>query len=454
MRHFATTRSYRGQRGAQARSWYRAASSYVPLMSVICCLASLSCAAAASSADAYVYWANRGGGSGTTLGRANLDGTAIDESFIEGATGPVGIGVDVSHVYWANTFGSHSTIGRSNLDGTEPNQSFISGAATPCGVAINGEYIYWGNYGTGTIGRARLNGGEANESFITGANAPCGVAVDASYVYWANENGTTIGRANLDGSEPNESFITVAKQPVGVAVNSSFIYWGNNESGTIGRAAVTGAEANNSFITGSGACTDFPALDATHIYWANDCASSIGRALLEGTDVEENFINVPPNPGGVAVDQLPQAPPPPVNMRPSVQLKGAQALTGKGVSATLACSAPSGQSCQTTETLTSTEKLAGKKVTAVAARLAKHKTRRRAVTVGSATMAIPAGQTASSLVSLNSTGRGLLKRFHKLPVTLTVALTAEGHTTSVATKKLTIRAEHKRKGGRHKVRST
>ena len=39
-------------------------------------------------------------------------------------------------------------------------------------------------------------------------------------------------------------------------------------------------------------------------------------------------------------------------------------------------------------------------------------------------------------------------------VTLTVALTAEGHTTTVATQKLTISAKHKRKGGRHKVRST
>lgn len=452
MRNFVTTRPYRCPRSALVRSGYRVASSYVPLMLVICCLASLFGAVAASSADAYIYWANRDGGSGTTLGRANLDGTAIDESFIEGATGPVGLAVDATHIFWANTFGTHSTIGRAKLDGTEATQTFITGASSPCGVAVNSEYIYWGNNGTGTIGRAKLDGEEVNESFITGADHPCGVAVDASHVYWANQTSTTIGRANLNGTEADENFITSATEPVGVAVNSSHIYWGNNESGTLGRANLDGGEANNSFITGSGSCTDFPAVDATYVYWANDCASSIGRAKLDGTETEEDFISVLPNPGGVAVD-LPQVVPisSPSQARPTVRLTAAEALRGKGVNVTLACSGSGGQSCQTTETLTSTEKLAGKKVTGIAARLAKHKARRRAVTVGSATMAIPAGQTAALLVSLNSTGRGLLKRFPKLPVTLTVALTTEGHTATVATQKLTIRGKHK--GGRHKVRS-
>jgi streptogramin lyase len=411
----------------------------------------------ASHARAYVYWANRGNGAGTTLGRANLDGTGIDENFVEGAKGPVGIAVDASHIYWANTFASPGTIGRSNLDGTEASQSFISGASSPCGVAVNSEYVYWGNHGTGTIGRARLNGSEINESFISGADAPCGVTVDASHVYWANENGTTIGRANLDGSEPDESFVTVAKEPVGVTVNGSFIYWGNNGSGTIGRATLNGTEQNNSFIVGLGSCTDFPAVDATDIYWANDCASSIGRAQLGGSGVEESFIGVPANPGGVAVDQLPGSQPvtpvksaTPVdasgNARFSLQLERAKALPGKGVKATLACSGPSRQNCQATETLASTETLTSKKTAArLLARFSKRQTRRRVVIVGGKTTMIPAGQTVSLLLGLNSTGHGLLKRFGKVPVTLTIGLTAEGHTATVASRKLTIRAKHKRK---------
>ena len=41
---------------------------------------------------------------------------------------------DAEHVYWAN-YGS-DTIGRANLDGTEVEQSFITGASEPFGVAV------------------------------------------------------------------------------------------------------------------------------------------------------------------------------------------------------------------------------------------------------------------------------------------------------------------------------
>jgi hypothetical protein len=261
-------------------------------------------AAATSAADGYVYWAVRGGGSGSTIGRANLDGAGANASFIGGATGPAGVAANGSYVYWANTFGS--TIGRANLDGTGVNQSFIGGASTPCGVAVDGAHIYWANFGSNTIGRANLDGTQANQSFIMGATKPCGVAVNGSYIYWANEGGTTIGRANLDGSSPNNSFIGSLSAPVGVAVNASYIYWGSNGTNAIGRAALNGSSPNTSFITGEGACTDFPALDATYIYWANDCDSSIGRANLDGTGVNETFIATAANPGGVAVN--PEAP--------------------------------------------------------------------------------------------------------------------------------------------------
>jgi virginiamycin B lyase len=293
--------------------------------------------AVAPAARAYIYAPNRGGGSGTTIGRANLDGTGGVPSFVSGASGPVGVAVDGAHIYWANTFGS-GTVGRANLDGSGTNQSFITGASLPCGVAVDGAHIYWANNGSNSIGRANLDGSNVNESFITGANHPCGVAVDGSFVYWADEgncsstcNGTTIGRANLDGTSPTDSFIAGLAAPVGVAVNASNIYWGNNNSNTIGQANLNGTGVNNSFITGSGGCTDLPAVDASHIYWSNACGSSIGRANLDGTGVNEAFLSVPSNPGGVAVDQL--AP-----LTVSLAGMGAGSVTGSGISCPGNCS--------------------------------------------------------------------------------------------------------------------
>jgi virginiamycin B lyase len=117
------------------------------------------CLGLVQSADAYIYWTNRGGGSGTTLGRARRDGTITSSSFITGAHGPVGVAVDHSFIYWANTFGG--TLGRAKIDGTGSKQDFITGADGPCGVAVDGSYMYWGNNGSNSIGRAALSGAPA-----------------------------------------------------------------------------------------------------------------------------------------------------------------------------------------------------------------------------------------------------------------------------------------------------
>ena len=76
------------------------------------------------------------------------------------------------HLYWANL--SASTIGRANADGTGVNQSFITGATVPYGVAVDSNFVYWTNINAGTIGRANLDGTGANQNFITGARRPGG----------------------------------------------------------------------------------------------------------------------------------------------------------------------------------------------------------------------------------------------------------------------------------------
>ena len=62
----------------------------------------------AARADAALYWTNINSG---TIGRANLDGSGIDQAFISGADEPVGLAVDDAHVYWAN-FGGNSEAHR------------------------------------------------------------------------------------------------------------------------------------------------------------------------------------------------------------------------------------------------------------------------------------------------------------------------------------------------------
>ena len=88
-------------------------------------------------ADAFVYWASA---STNSIGRANLDGTGVNPSFITGANGPTGLAVDAAHVYWANTGAApafDSRIGRANIDGTGADQDFITATSQPTGVAVD-----------------------------------------------------------------------------------------------------------------------------------------------------------------------------------------------------------------------------------------------------------------------------------------------------------------------------
>ena len=61
-----------------------------------------------------------------------MNGGLDRRSFLGLAASPSGLAVDADHLYWAT-----GTIGRANLDGTSPDQSFITGANQPCGVAVD-----------------------------------------------------------------------------------------------------------------------------------------------------------------------------------------------------------------------------------------------------------------------------------------------------------------------------
>ena len=146
------------------------------------------------------------------------------------------------HIYWANWLGT--SIGRANLDGTNVDQNFIAVPGT-CDLAIADPFIFWVSSGTDSVGRARLDGAGVPENLIrergrrrsdgmSPIGRSCSVATRGSYIYWGN--GDSIGRARLDGSEADSAFIVGASNVQGIAVASKYIYWTNAGSQAIGRA--------------------------------------------------------------------------------------------------------------------------------------------------------------------------------------------------------------------------
>ena len=285
------------------------------------------------AAHAFVYWTNSDAG---TIGRANLDGTGIDQRYIAGASEPTGVAVDRAHVYWTN-YGTN-TIGRAKLDGRAVDQKFIVGARAPVGVAVDAAHVYWTNADTGTIGRAKLDGRAVDQRFIAGASGLRGVAVDAAHVFWANSATNSIARANLDGSGIDQSFIPGASDPYGVAVDRAHVYWTNADfaGGRIGRATLNGTGPDQSFALAAPLPRGV-AVDANHIYWANYFTEQIGRARIDGTGADQSFIDHTVAPLGVAVDALK----PTGTVSVSVQGSELVVRAGAGAKDNLAISRPS-----------------------------------------------------------------------------------------------------------------
>jgi streptogramin lyase len=284
----------------------------------------------APAASGFIYWADT---MNQTIGRANNDGSAVNDAFIHTGELPFAVAVDSAHVYWVNQ--KSNSIGRANIDGSGVNNSFITGIAEPDGIAVNGSWIFWSTI-PGPIGRANLDGSEPKPKLITAASEPCGLALDSGHVYWANDSiaPAHIGRAGLDGSFPQPEYVSVEAFPCGVAVNSANVYWADTGffggGSKIGRADVaTGKSVDPNFIAGASTPCGVALDNSSHLYWANVETGTIGRANSDGTAVNQSFVATGANqPCGVAVDSL--ASQPPINPTPTPDVTPPQTTIIKG----------------------------------------------------------------------------------------------------------------------------
>ncbi|MEI6687885.1 MAG: hypothetical protein WCN97_00840 [Thermoleophilia bacterium] len=121
---------------------------------------------AIAAGDDWLYVGNTGVYS--CMQRYHIDGSGVDPNFSLCVGDVRSIDVDGRHVYWAINNGT--TIGRAKLNGTGSNASWLSSGSDTFGVTVTGSSIYWARRsGGGAIGRADLSGANANSSLITGA---------------------------------------------------------------------------------------------------------------------------------------------------------------------------------------------------------------------------------------------------------------------------------------------
>ena len=155
----------------------------------------------------------------------NLFLSLISDAFVAGRNGgfagnagavPFAVAVNSAHVYWANN--GDDSIGRANLDGSGVDNHFITGVTQPTGVAVTSQYIFWSSLND-AVGRADLDGSNKKTGLIS-STTPCGVAVDSGHVYWAQDTGppALIGRSDTSqraasGCSPGKWSFATASAP-------------------------------------------------------------------------------------------------------------------------------------------------------------------------------------------------------------------------------------------------
>jgi hypothetical protein len=202
-----------------------------------------------AAGPAGLYWSQ-----GEFLARADLDGRNPNREFLQ-VGHPSGIAADPGRVYWIN-----DNLGRAKLDGTDVEQTFLSGGRS---VAVDGSYIYsvggddssWGT----AIRRANIDGTDAtpgndipsrSDDLIQLGTRVGGIAVSANHIYWTSPDTNSIGRANIDGSDVKNDFITDVVTPRAVAVDLAHVYWidAGGDAGRVGRAKLDGTAVKRDLI--------------------------------------------------------------------------------------------------------------------------------------------------------------------------------------------------------------
>ena len=254
-----------------------------------------------ASAEAYLYWQGSRG-----IARASLNGTGIDASFVASVRGSVlGLAVSTQYIYFGGPGGA---IGRANLDGSNADLTFINipqpvpeNPSRPTEedadfLAISGAHIYWADPGDSYISRAGIDGADIELGFIKTESDVSGIAIDGGHLYWASEH--AIGRANLERTDVEPNFIPLSASGAnGVAVADGYIYWSAHWGHNIGRAHINGRSVNPDFIVGLGYVSD-ATVGGQYLYWqAKEALSAptrvwIGRAQLNGRHVQRYLINV------------------------------------------------------------------------------------------------------------------------------------------------------------------
>ncbi len=277
----------------------------------------------AGRAEAFIYWVtdhhplHNDWELGSSIGRANLDGSGANPDFIDGIPSAGDLAVDSSHIYWINQGMDPGSIARANLDGSGVELNFIpSGEAHLSGIAVDSSHIYWTHDDESSlyhpcchIGRANLDGSGVDQEFADFGGLR--IAVNSTHIFWTSQTAGAIGRAKIEGTSPDNNFIAGLTQPGALEVTPSYIFFGQHQEGspasvtsTIGRANLDASGFDPSIVTDLNLPQGLAAI-GSEIFWTDrNEGGQIGRAYFSGAGLNRSVVPGAGDPevGGLDVD--------------------------------------------------------------------------------------------------------------------------------------------------------
>jgi hypothetical protein len=331
--------------------------------------------------------------------------------------------------------------------GGQPGGESSAGNGGAAGTLSGGEAGKKGFGGTGGAGGAGFvelparggTGGGGGGGYYGGGGGGGGAAIGSGFTF-AGSGGGGGGGSNLvpagGSSAPNFSTVpevilsygviafTSAAPPAGtVGKPYSHAYHATGDS-AIKYALTGGARPPGLALSSSGALAGIPTAAGSYTY-------TVTATGTTATQSRQDTVTVAP---------APPEPPAPPSPSPKLEFPGAPTPSPNGVSFSIGCRSTAGIACDGQAELSTLEKLLGSRLLALGARR-RHHTRR--VIDGLTSFTLAAGKTETIFVPLDATGKRLLRRFGRLPATLTITLLNASPPT-VIQRTTTIRLKHRR----------
>jgi hypothetical protein len=258
----------------------------------------------------YLYFTSANAG---TVSRVPVTGGQV-ELVATGQSGPQGVAVDASHVYWTNPGGSN-TVMRADITGAVPATPVImaTGQAGPLSIAVDATHAYWTST-SGLLSKTPIDATSAMAPTVLCSGAlqgadistPIGLAIDGTYAYFTNGffglSSATIVRVPLANTATSLCEVMVRGQtrPTGLAVDGSNLYWTNwAAAGTdTVSSCPKGAYCNTPTVLASlqqissiASNLQQIASDGTHVFWPNGSENKVMKVPVAGGAVKALYAS-------------------------------------------------------------------------------------------------------------------------------------------------------------------